>query len=169
MKSYDILDCGHRPFCAEVGDRQISVWKQEYIQDHDDQGHWELGQMLIFETVSQLWIGDNYSVRDQSNKKYAPRYRYPGNTILFYRETSKQYVFVGPIIYAFSPVEDDVIREFYSPIQVSDHECVPYAVGEKFVYFPMDLTYLPRERFDGPDSRKDAISLGEVRVIHPRV
>lgn len=172
VKCYDILDRDHRPFCVEVGDRQISVWNQRYIQaredEDDNEGHWELGRLLIFGTTHQVWIGDNYEKLDQKDEYY-PCHRYPGNTILFYRELVKRYVFIGPSIYAFSPVDGDVIHAYYSPIRRSDHECVPYAIGEKYVYFPMDLTYLPREQFKDLGSRKDALSLGDVELIHPRV
>jgi hypothetical protein len=166
MKCYDILNKGQRPFCAEVGE-VISVWKQHYVQDHDDQGHWELGKLLLFQTVKQIWIGDNYSPHDQRTPAYAPRFRHPGNTILFRHEITNAYVFVGPIIYSFVPVDGDEIRDFYSPVRISDDEPVPYAFGLKYVYFLSDLTYLPRDAFRGPEDHQDALPLPVVEVIEP--
>lgn len=164
MKCYDILDKEDRPFCAEVGNI-VSVWKQHYVQDHDDQGHWELGKLLIFETVKQIWIGDNYSLRDQRTPAYAPRFRYPGNSILFLRDLTNTYVFVGPTIYSFMAVDGDEIRDFYSPVRISDHESQPYAFGLKYVYFLSDMTYLPRDAFRGPEERQDAIPLPTMNEI----
>jgi len=56
---------------------------------------------------------------------------------------ARSYVFIGDCIYIFEPPENDEIVDYHSMIGSSD---VPYpvAVGKKYLYFMLDMKYVPR-------------------------
>jgi hypothetical protein len=67
-----------------------------------------------------------------------------GNTILL-KIKKDRYVFIGWCIYEFLTKDD--IKEYISPVGNSD---VPYpvAIGEKNVYFMLDMRYVPISEFN---------------------
>jgi len=62
-----------------------------------------------------------------------------GNSILMKLEKDR-YLFVGETIYQFRT--DDEILHYNSPIGNSDVP-YPFAVGKKYVYFMLDMEYIP--------------------------
>lgn len=66
------------------------------------------------------------------NKKIYYNRKYDGNNLLF--KLNKDYIFVGNQIYKFNTDNDEII-DFYSSIELYNHQHCPVAYGKKYAYF----------------------------------
>ena len=157
-------DNGKRPFLVNHYRNIVSVYKQPkdkiywddvpkmFNQYHTSQPFLSVrdGIMKLFYTqlvkkipVSRVFIGKDPEAEEWGD----------GNSILLTLPTSTQqqkYVFIGHIIYEFTV--EDKITHYFSHIG-NNNVPYPVAVGEKYVYFMLDLKYAPRHKvkniFDG--------------------
>ena len=96
-----------------------------------------------YENVDYIWIPDSYS----NETKYEPKEFGHGNSVLInISEEKNKYAYIGGEVYEFTTSDDDFIEEYYSDIGRND---IPYpvAVGQKYAYFMMDHSYIPKTMF----------------------
>lgn len=129
FKSYEIIDNGGRPFVADVTSSKIEVYKQVYDDENDT---YVKDKKILDTNYEKIFIGDNLL----KDKRYAPRVKYLGNSILV-QVTPEKYIYIGSEIYSFSPKKDDTIVSYYSPVGNSQVP-YPYALGENYAYFMLD-------------------------------
>ncbi len=135
-KKYEIIDNGGVPFLTFVTPTRVQVVRADNTDD----------TILDNDSYYTIFIGDN----DLHEPHYAPKGKYPGNSILVYE--AGEYTYVGSEIYKFKTLDRDRIKKYYSPVGNSAVP-YPYAVGEKYVYFMLDKKAVPKEQIN---LKKDA-------------
>jgi hypothetical protein len=164
-KKYEIIDNGGIPFVAYVKPSAIKV------ADGRD-------GFTIFNTkYKKVFIGDN-DLRIK-HPGVAPKGQDPGNSILIHARTQgpEQYIYVGEVIYSFSPLDGDHIETYYSPLG-NNRVPYPYAVGAKYVYFMLDKKAVPVEQINVKEDAYPQFYFSEtpmikrpfkVKMIHKRI
>ncbi len=164
-KRYEIIDNGGVPFVAYV--------KSSAIKVADGRN----GSTIFNTKYKKLFIGDNdLRIKDPG---VAPKGQDPGNSLLIHVRTQgpEQYIYVGEVIYSFSPLDNDHIETYYSPLGNS-RVAYPYAVGAKYVYFMLDKKAVSREQIDVTQDAYPQFYFSEkpltkrpfkVKMIHKRI
>ncbi len=137
-KVYKILDNGGYPFIAEVTASRIQVFRQRYDEATDD---YTPTKKLLDLAYDRLFVGDNAA----SQKNYAPKGMWPGNSLLV--KTGDEYIYVGSDIYSFKARDGEEITHYYSPVGDSQVP-YPYAVGKEYVYFMLDRKTVSKALLD---------------------
>ncbi len=145
VKSYEVHDNGGRPFLVEVSKKHVDVFLYDPVSENVKNGY-RKGKLVLSMDYTDIFIGDNDLPDPRSS-------RGKGNSILIHRSGSN-YVYVGHMIQSFETRNGERIVKYYSPIGNSDVP-YPYAVGENYTYFLLDMTTLPNNVLD---LKKDAYS-----------
>lgn len=125
-EQYWIVDNENDCFTVTVSDSTIIAEITNCMCDNED----ECNCKVLDVPYEKVFIGDN----DLELEDCEPKGGFAGNTILVIEESSGRYIFIGPEIYSFTPLNGDVIETYYSPVD-NDRGTYPYAVGKKYVYF----------------------------------
>jgi hypothetical protein len=150
-KNYFILDNGENPFLVYISKNKVNIYtypiKNEnkyFVADKDQNKKWTyINKIATYKNPIKVFIGES---PENEITKFSGgiKKEFVGNSILL-QIGKDSYVFIGRIIYEFS-TNDDQIIEYYSPVGNID---VPYpvAIGEKNIYFMLDLKYVPIDKF----------------------
>jgi hypothetical protein len=136
VTSYLIHDNGGRFFRVEVTPSKKTAevfYKKE--GDITDQG-----KSILRTRYTDIFIGENKTPETRSiiNDK--------GNSILLHISKAN-YIYIGHMIQSFETREGEKIKSYYSPIGNSDVP-YPYAIGEQYTYFMLDMDTIPNELLD---------------------
>lgn len=147
VKSYEIHDNGGRPFLVEVhsSKKHADVFLYDSMEE-SLKGGYRKGKLVLSIDYADIFIGDNDLPDPHAS-------RGKGNSILIHRSGSN-YVYVGHMIQSFETRNGERIIKYYSPIGRNDVP-YPYAVGENYTYFLLDMDTLPNNVLD---LKKDAYS-----------
>lgn len=136
---YEINDNAMFPYVVfDYGNGRMAIYNNHFNEEATI-----LGIKLMDVKYERKFIGDN-----EINDTYwmFKRGVAKGNTILL--QTGKgKYMFIGKGIISFSTKDDDIIRNFYSPIG-GNYDSFAYAVGDKYVYLLNDKKYALIGEFD---------------------
>jgi hypothetical protein len=140
VKSYEVHDNGGRPFLVEVNSstKHVDVFLYDWVGESLN-GKYHKGKSVLSTHYADIFIGDN----DLPDPRAS---RGKGNSILIHVSGSK-YVYVGHVIQSFETRNGEKILRYYSPIGNSDVP-YPYAVGENYTYFMLDMKTLPNNVLD---------------------
>ena len=127
-KKYYIHDNGGRPYKVIITSKEAYIYECMYTEN-DKCNYDKLVKKYI---IINKYIGKH------------PKNKYIGNSIIL-QLSEKKYVYIGHKIYEFS-INDNIIK-YYSFVGNSD---VPYPVllGEKRVYFMLDMESVDRKHFN---------------------
>jgi len=138
---YKINDNASFPFVVfDYGGGRASIYNNHF---NEETNRGELSAKLMDVKYEQIYPGDNG--RNDTYWRFK-RGVERGNTIMFQTDKGK-YIFVGRGIHSFSSINDDTIRNFYSPMG-GNYDSYPYAVGDTFVYLLNEHKYAPIREFD---------------------
>jgi hypothetical protein len=145
VKRYEIHNNGGRPYFVDINGKTVSVNKNmntfklvkgEFVDIEKEPKH------LFTVKADTIFIG-----------KKSPKGGYhglspkeaEGNSILL--SIGPKYMYIGHMIYEFSPVKGDTILKYYSDIGNNDVP-YPYAVGKTHVYILLDNVAIEKSFFD---------------------
>lgn len=138
---YEINDNASFPFVVfDYGSGRACIYNNRF---NEETNRGELSAKLMDVKYEQIYPGDNG--RNDAYWKFK-RGVERGNTIIFQTDKGK-YIFVGRGIHSFSSINDDTIRNFYSPMG-GNYDSYPYAVGDKYIYLLNEHKYVPIGYFD---------------------
>lgn len=151
-KTYFIHENYDRPFLVYVKNNTVHIYKiptkkyyyreKDYSLDDSKNKPFYIELVKIYKT-KKMFIGKS-PLTPMTKFSGGHGSTFNGNTILLQIETNK-YVYIGSNIYEFKT--NDIIEDYYSPIGNND---VPYpvALGTKNIYFMLDKTYVPNNKFE---------------------
>ncbi len=151
-KTYFIHENYDRPFLVYVRNNTVHTYKiptkkyyyseKDYSKDDSKNKPFYIELVKIYKT-KKIFIGKSPLI---PMTKFSGGHgnKFDGNTILLQIEPNK-YVYIGSNIYEFKT--NDIIENYYSPVGNND---VPYpvALGTKNIYFMLDKTYVPNNKFE---------------------
>jgi hypothetical protein len=133
-KHYDIHDNGGRPFRVFINGLTVRIYKAV-----NKESPITYTKQLKELKVKKVFIGKS----TRGDHTPAEAKTFTGNTILLH-VSGKKYMYIGPELYEFEM--DDAVDAYFSMVGRND---VPYPVvlGKENVYFMLDHTYVPRDKF----------------------
>jgi hypothetical protein len=150
MKSYYIHDNGSRPYIVYVSNKGVYVYGMDnklfHIREKDYSKKWTYTKLIYSNNnVKNVFIGKSPITKMTKFSRGHGR-GFTGNSILVHEKGNK-YVYIGKHNVERVTINNDKIKEYISPVGNSD---VPYtvAIGEKNVYFMLDMKYVPISKFD---------------------
>lgn len=125
MQKYEVHDNGGRPFSVLVSDKKVQIVRNPQKED-------EKAKLIKKTTAEKVHVG------------FYKNPEFTGNSVLI--EMKRKFIFVGWKVQEFSLEPKDQIERYFSMVGNSD---VPYPVlvGEKNVYFMLDMKFVPRSEF----------------------
>lgn len=140
VKSYQIHDNGGRPFVVEVhsAKKEVEVFLNEYNEDTDK---FIKGKSILRSPYQQIFVGPDSCPGRSEYTATDPSFK--GNSILLHVSGSK-YIYIGSEIHSFETRDGETIKQYYSPVENNDVP-YPYAIGENYTYFMLDMETLPNE------------------------
>jgi len=151
-KKYFTHNNGGRPYLVYVGKNDVHIYirddKKYYIDwdnysDDDKKNAWMYVKLVGKYKPMRVFIGKS-PLNEMTEFSGGYGKKFDGNSILL-KIANNRYVFIGAYVYEFSTNNDNIIA-YWSPVGNND---VPYPVayGEKNVYFMLDNTYVPIDKF----------------------
>lgn len=153
-KIYFSHDNGDRPFRIVISGNNVYIyripkdrfiisdnWKK--IDPYEEKLKSPYIENILTTKTKNIFIGKSLKCETTEMSHGSGKY-FDGNSILL-NIKNNEYIFIGTNIYSLQT--DDKILRFFSPVGNND---VPYpvAIGEKNVYFMLDLVYIPIDKFD---------------------
>ena len=148
-KKYFIHDNGGRPFLAYVGKTDVYIYKinekyeikNENYNRKNKNNSWMYTQLVKeYKNVVKIYIGK--SPLNPSTKFSGGHGKsFDGNSILL-QLTNNKCISIGWNIYEFTLLDN--IENYYSPVGNSDVP-YPFIIGDKYIYFMLDKTYIDRK------------------------
>lgn len=160
-KTYFIHDNGGRPFLVYISKNEVNIYmqpdKKYFVAEKDQYNKWTYcKKVATYKKPIKVFIGKSPKT-EMTKFSGGIGKKFDGNSILL-QIAKDRYVSIGWFIYEFS-TKNDRIKEYISPVGNSD---VPYpvAISDKNVYFMLDLTYVPIDKFSKftKDVKNDAYS-----------
>jgi hypothetical protein len=135
-----IHDNGGRPYTVFDKDGLVEIYTNEFNENKDR----ILGKLILKQKYKKIFLG--HQIHKEPNK-YKILHTL-GNTILLHISSNK-YLFMGGIagIYTFETADNDIIKDFSSPIGNSDVP-YPFAIGEKYTYLLIKNLFIPNDNLD---------------------
>ena len=151
-KKYFTHNNGGRPYLVYVGKNDVHIYirdeKKYYIDwdnysDDDKKNAWMYIKLVKSYKPLTVFIGKS-PLNEMTEFSGGYGKKFDGNSILL-KIAKNRYVYIGPLIYEFS-TNNDIIIAYWSPVGNNDVP-YPFAYGEKNIYFMLDNTYVPLDRF----------------------
>jgi len=156
-KKYFTHNNGGRPYLVYVGKSHVYIYmrddKKYYIDwdnysDDDKKNAWMYIKLVGKYKPTRVFIGKS-PLNEMTGFSGGYGKRFDGNSILL-KIAKNRYVFIGAYVYEFSTNNDNIIA-YWSPVGNNDVP-YPFAYGEKNIYFMLDDTYVPIDKF--PELKK---------------
>lgn len=156
MQTFKIHDNNGRPFTVKVKPNKVQVLKNINGTKYDETP--QSLKVLFTVKVDHVFIGNR-------SPYFGHLYEWDEDCIgaAMLLKCGKQYIYIGPLIYSFTPVEGDEILDFFTDMGGSD-VTYSYAVGKNYVYlFSLDVIVIKdidfrQDIFDQFHKRKVAVS-----------
>lgn len=145
VKRYKTHNNGGRPYFVDIDGKTVSVSKNmntfkkvdgEFVDIEKEPKH------LLTVKADTIFIGKKSPKGDYDGLR--PK-EAEGNSILL--NIGPKYMYIGHMMYEFSPIKGDTIVSYYSNIGNNDVP-YPYAIGKTHVYILLDNVAIEKSFFD---------------------